>query len=263
MEVLNTALDPVDFFERLRGASERVLFLDYDGTLAPFHRDPDQAVPYPGVESLLKRMTERCATRVILVSGRRLADMRLPLARIRHDEAWGTHGWERITARGGRVDYQPSGSARRGLQLAEKAARQLAPHGARVERKVASIAVHWRGIRRDSAHLVEQGLTTAWRGIACPELERLDFECGMELRVRGRNKGDVVREVVEACAPGAAFAYLGDDFTDEDAFAALEGRGLSVLVRPEPRPTRAQLWISPPSGLLSFLEQWCEQGEEA
>jgi len=35
----------------------------------------------------------------------------------------------------------------------------------------------------------------------------------------------------------SAIAYLGDDQTDEDAFEALHGQGLSVLVRSQYRPT--------------------------
>jgi trehalose-6-phosphatase len=51
-------------------------------------------------------------------------------------------------------------------------------------------------------------------------------------------------------------AYLGDDRTDEDAFKALAGRGLAVLVREELRPTAAAVWLRPPVELLDFLQRW-------
>ena len=51
-------------------------------------------------------------------------------------------------------------------------------------------------------------------------------------------------------------AYLGDDRTDEDAFRQLRGRGLTVLVRDEYRPTAAECWLRPPSELLHFLDAW-------
>ncbi len=54
------------------------------------------------------------------------------------------------------------------------------------------------------------------------------------------------------------FAYLGDDRTDEDAFCALQGRGLNVLVRRERRPTAADLWLEPPEDLLWFLRHWLD-----
>ena len=61
-------------------------------------------------------------------------------------------------------------------------------------------------------------------------------------------------------------AYLGDDSTDEHAFEAMNGHGLSVLVRPRYRPTAAQLWLRPPDEVLDLLEQWleaCEKGNVA
>lgn len=51
-------------------------------------------------------------------------------------------------------------------------------------------------------------------------------------------------------------AYLGDDLSDEGAFIALEGRGLTVLVRHELRPTVTQAWLLPPDELLVFMTRW-------
>jgi trehalose-6-phosphatase len=57
-------------------------------------------------------------------------------------------------------------------------------------------------------------------------------------------------------APDAACAYLGDDFSDEDAFRAIPDEGAVVLVRPNFRATVASLWLRPPEELLQFLERW-------
>ncbi len=51
-----------------------------------------------------------------------------------------------------------------------------------------------------------------------------------------------------------AAAYLGDDTTDEDAFKAIHGRGIGVLVRPQFRATAADFWLQPPEELLDFLQ---------
>ncbi len=65
-----------------------------------------------------------------------------------------------------------------------------------------------------------------------------------------------MRAILSEMGRDAAVAYLGDDRTDEDAFLALHGHGLSVLVRGEFRDTAADVWIRPPEGLVAFLTDW-------
>ena len=87
-------------------------------------------------------------------------------------------------------------------------------------------------------------------------LTLVEFDGGLEIRVPGQDKGDAVRIIVSESHPGAAVAYLGDDQTDEDAFRALKGKGLAVLVRPQSRPTAAEVWLQPPQELIRFFEEW-------
>jgi trehalose-6-phosphatase len=63
--------------------------------------------------------------------------------------------------------------------------------------------------------------------------------------------------------PAATAAYLGDDITDEDAFAALRTRGLTILVRQEPRPSHAAWWLRPPQELIAFLDAWIAAARKA
>ena len=81
------------------------------------------------------------------------------------------------------------------------------------------------------------------------------FDGGVELRA-GRNKGDAVRLILQSTAANAPVAYLGDDETDEDAFQALEGRGLGILVRSQLRRSAARVWLRPPGELRRFLAAW-------
>jgi trehalose 6-phosphate phosphatase len=86
----------------------------------------------------------------------------------------------------------------------------------------------------------------------------LEFEGGLELRV-GRDKGAAIRTLVSEAPPGTPVAYVGDDKTDEAAFLALnqiQAPHLSVLMRPEPRETAANLWLRPPAGMRGFLKRW-------
>jgi trehalose-phosphatase len=93
-------------------------------------------------------------------------------------------------------------------------------------------------------------------------LELLEFDGGVEIRVPGVDKGDVVRFVLNEMEPGTPVAYLGDDATDEHAFRVIRGRGLTGLVRPHWRQTAAQLWLKPPEELVKFLKLWLEAVRE-
>ena len=260
MQVLNRSLDLDQFFARVSSARERVLFIDYDGTLAPFTDRPDRARPYAGVAPLLNRIGRDGATRIVLVTGRRLADLERPLAHIRSHDVWGAHGWQR--ARPGRrpVEFAPTPVEKRSLDEAEKRTREAEALGARIERKPGSIAVHWRGLDPLSVEAVGRLLQRAWRRFERAGLQSLAFEGGVELRARSRHKGSAVTEALaeraERSGSRAVCAFLGDDRTDEDAFRAVRPHGIGVLVRPALRPTRARLWLRPPHELVGFLERW-------
>jgi trehalose 6-phosphate phosphatase len=125
------------------------------------------------------------------------------------------------------------------------------------EIKPGGVAVHWRGLDPAKAEKLAKEIPRLWK----PLLDRaplrlLEFDGGLEIRVAGPGKGDAVRAILKEAGPGAAVAYLGDDQTDEDAFHALKGIGLTVLVRPQSRPTAADVWLQPPRELLQFLQEW-------
>jgi trehalose-6-phosphatase len=90
-------------------------------------------------------------------------------------------------------------------------------------------------------------------------LALLEFEAGLELRV-GRNKGGAVEAILAEAGVSGPVAYLGDDLSDEAAFRAMKGRGLSVLVRREWRETAAEVWLRPPGELKEFLWRWVKAG---
>jgi trehalose-phosphatase len=257
MQVLSPRIDLADFYARLAKASQRVLMLDYDGTLAPFKIRPEQAVPYPGIAEVLRALMEQDNTRIVIVSGRRAAEVAelLPLAR--QPEIWGAHGWERVTAEGEMRMQEPEAAVRQALAQAESAAGPFLVPGARLEQKPASIAFHWRGMPARAVGPLRSRLTDAWRPLAeGGTLELMPFDGGMEMRARGTNKQHAVKAVLSETPPDTPVAYLGDDITDEDAFSAVKAQGLAVLVRPEYRETAADLWIRPPQELLAFLENW-------
>lgn len=257
MQVLTPSLDLASFFHDVAYAPSRLLMLDYDGTLAPFHVQPERAVPYPEVAGVLKDIVAAAGTRVVIVSGRP-ADQLPPLLGLADiPEVWGSHGWERLLPDGRRVVEKPHADALRRLDAAAAAIRPLLPDDSKLERKLASLALHWRGLPQAQAEELERRGRELWEPIAREAgLELLPFDGGLELRTVGRNKHDAVKAVLSETAPESAIAYLGDDLTDEDAFRAVKTRGVGVLVRPRFRETAADVWLRPPDELVEFLQRW-------
>ena len=252
-----------DFWSALAAAPAAALLLDYDGTLAPFHRDPARARPYPGVEPLLERLGRLARDRLVIVSGRAL-DTLCPLLRLHvRPELWGCHGRERRLPDGRRSFMPLPEAARQALAEAEDWTARVTALGGRVERKPGSLAFHWRGLTSEDQHALAQELEQRYARLAqAGTLDWHPFDGGIELRAPGCDKGQAVRQVLGELEEGACVAYLGDDHTDEDAFRALAGRGLSVLVRPMWRATAADLWLRPPEGLRAFLGRWADLREQ-
>lgn len=253
------ALD--DFFAAVAAAPHAALLLDYDGTLAPFRAERDEAFPYPGVRELLRRLIGAGRTRVVVISGRSVDDLVRLLDVAPLPELWGSHGWERRLPDGRYLPPELSATARAGLERAVQAleSRGLA-HA--LEQKPAGVALHWRGLdARTVPHLREE-VGQAWAPIVVGHGLRVHpFDGGLELRVPGRDKGSAVQMLLAELGAAPPLAFLGDDLTDEDAFQCIGDRGLCVLVRPERRPSAAPLWLRPPDELLAFLERWAALDE--
>ena len=258
MQVLTPRVDLAGFVSHIAHAPTRVLMLDYDGMLAPFHVHPERAVPYPAVVAVLKDILKAGGTRVVIVSGRPAHELAPLLPLSERPEIWGSHGWERLLPDGRRIVQEPGGDARKALADAAAAIRETLPAQARLEEKLASIALHWRALPENEARALREEAHARWEPRAqASGLEILPFDGGIELRAVGCNKQYAVKAVLSETEDQSAVAYLGDDITDEDAFRAVKPRGLGVLVRPEFRETEADVWLQPPGELTAFLQHWC------
>ena len=247
---------PSVFGMRLADAQERVLLLDYDGTLAPFAADRVNAFPYANVPLVLEQIMKTCGTRVAVISGRAAHDVPRLIGINPQPEIWGSHGLERLYPDG---RYEMPEIPSETLDCLQRTAAELQSLGLNqvTETKPGAIAVHWRWLPSSK---LEEVKATGYRVLSHatrnPALKLEPFDGGLELRVRGRNKGDAVRTILSEIDAQVPVAYLGDDVTDEDAFRALCGVGLSVLVTPKYRFSAAHMWLKPPDDLLRFLREW-------
>ena len=258
MKILQHDVNPDIFFSSLRTAPHGVLFLDYDGTLAPFHQERGRAMPYPGVTESLDALMKNGRTRVVIISGRWTKDLLPLLPMVHRPEIWGSHGLERLQPTG---EYQLDTMDEASLHVLAEAdtwEEEIKNLGGTFEHKPGCLAIHWRGLNPNNTEQIKKQISERWSDTPHASLSLRNFDGGMELRVQGKNKGVAVETVLNEMPPDSIAAYLGDDLTDEDAFQTLKGKGLAVLVRKEWRATAADLWLQPPEDLLNFLARWQE-----
>ena len=260
MKILNPDIDLELFYHRRNGASQKALLLDYDGTLAPFRIEPNEAEPYPGIREILNRIMRLPDVRLVIITGRWTKDL-IPLLQLeRQPEIWGSHGLERLNPDGSYEIESMDEQHLDGLVAADEWIEEVGL-SSRCEKKPGCLAIHWRGLDKKKVKEIRNVVEPRWSTLAQTwQLSLQEFDGGLELRVPARDKGDAVRTILQEMNQDAVAAYLGDDLTDEYAFRAIKGRGIGILVREELRPTVADLWIIPPEELLTFLSGWIGEG---
>ncbi|MGN6424152.1 MAG: trehalose-phosphatase [Asticcacaulis sp.] len=223
------------------------LFLDLDGTLAPFCDTPDGVGPDARRNGLLRELARRLNGRLAVISGRSIAD----LDRILDNSVLcvaGSHGLQRRDARG----HVMAAPVHPGVQVATDAFDDFAAQrpGALVERKPLSVALHYRNAPQAEGDVQALALELA----RATGLKLQLGACVAELVTLGADKGQALNAFMrEAPFMNASPVFVGDDLTDEDGFrAAVDLSGYGVLVGP-PRPTRAQCRLDSSAAVIDWL----------
>jgi trehalose-phosphatase len=232
--------------------------MDYDGTLAPFRVDRFKSRPWAGVHELLERIQQQRRTRIVVITGRPAAEIAPMLALDPPLEVWGLHGAERFFPDGRRELEQAPAATQAKLEELRESLRHDS-FGGLFEDKANGVVMHWRGVLRKKAELIEQRTRALFEPMARMEgLNLLEFEAGLELRA-GRDKGGAIAAILAEDGGSGPAAFIGDDLSDEAAFRAINKvglHGLSVLVRRQLRKTEATVWLRPPQELRAFLDRW-------
>ncbi|MHA6798126.1 trehalose-phosphatase [Bounagaea algeriensis] len=210
---------------QLARAPRLLVACDYDGTLAPIVTDPTQAKPLPESVHALRSLAALPATTAGVISGRALRDL-ATLSRLPAEvHLVGSHGSEFDVGFVRDLDTETT-QLRTNLQRSVQGI-AASRTGVTLEAKPASVAVHLRRADPETAQAVLGELRAgpaSWEGIHVTEGKSV-----VELSVVQTNKGSAL-DALRHQAGSTAALYLGDDVTDEQAFAQLHGPDLGIKV---------------------------------
>jgi trehalose 6-phosphate phosphatase len=253
---LPSALLHLDKIEEQTEHKKLAVFLDYDGTLTPIVKRPEEALLAEDMRAALQRLASICLLAVI--SGRDRADVE-QLVGLDELIYAGSHGFD--IAGPGAMELQYEGGKERMPEL-DKAEAQLRAQiepipGAQVERKRYAIAVHYRNVAGEEVDHIKRLVADISRQHA--GLKTSGGKMIVELRPDiDWDKGKAVwwlLHKLNADRPKVLPLYIGDDITDEDAFRALIDQGIGILVGEHGEPTFAKFRLADVEEVRQFLHQ--------
>ena len=245
------------FVSRLAGRRP-ALFLDYDGTLTPIVSRPELAVLPPEGRDVLHRVAD--AFPVAIISGRGREDVER-LAGLPGVAYAGSHGFDLSLPRGERSDFRPADwIVPRMTEVRQHLEHEVgAVPGVLIEDKGYSVAVHYRLADPSALPVIRRSVDS----IAGRD-ERLRFTPGkMVFDIRPNlpwDKGRALTHLLDALDLNRdefVPIYIGDDTTDEDAFAVLAvlAGGVGILVSEAPRATKARYRVQAPWEVWAVLDR--------
>lgn len=251
---LPSALEDFDRIATRAKGKRLAVFLDYDGTLTPIVETPELAIMTEDSRQAVRDLSRHCP--VGIISGRDLADVR-DKVRIDSIVYAGSHGFDIAGPQGLQVEQTVGETFLPVLDRAEKAlaAKLSAIEGTLVERKKFAIAIHYRLVALENVERVEAIVDavaaehpTLRKSLGKKIFEfqpRMDWHKGKALLSLLTTLGLDDREVLPL--------FIGDDVTDEDAFRAMQGRGIGIVVWDHPYETAAAYSLENPDQVRDFL----------
>ncbi|CRX39113.1 trehalose-phosphatase [Estrella lausannensis] len=240
--------------DKLQG-KRPLFFLDYDGTLSPITAHPKDARLPPKMKEVLEDLSRRYFTAVI--SGRALADIKellgdMPLY------ISGSHGFVIETDAGVVFRLPEAARYRKDLEEAYLLLKEKISSlpGVVLENKDFSIAIHDRMVEEGFKPIIRT--TVAETSTLFPRLKMNAGKCLFELKpALDWDKGKAVQWILDSISfdpKRECPIVIGDDVTDEDAFRAVKGNGVSIFVMGEKTETHADYILQNTEEVALFLQ---------
>ena len=233
-------------------SKNRVLFIDYDGTLMPFNPNPEAASPTPEIKTLLSVLASDRSNQVIIISGRNKETL----------ENWLGNLYLTLVAEHGGFYKEPNKEWEPCFErpttwkeriLPSLYALQFQYEGTFIEEKHYSLAWHYRSIADKINETDRSQILSAIRSLpAKNEFLVYDEDCTLELRSSGIDKGRFAGLYILRKEQCDFVLAIGDGKTDEDLFDAVNGNGYTIRVGSSTN-SKAKYFIDKQEAVTSFF----------
>ena len=255
----------------LTSAHVLLVALDFDGVIAPLRDDPNASRPLPRSAQAVDRLAALPRTPVGYISGRSMEALHRLSAAPSGTLFIGSHGLETdfsalsadpdSTAAAGSTGWSTPVTAAEAALLDEldaglrdiQAGTPAEGHGElRIEPKPLGRTAHTRGVSANRAEYFHARLDRLATDLA--DMRSFAGHAMTEFAVRLETNGDGLARMIAATRADAVL-FLGDDTTDEDAFAHLNGRSdlVTLAVKVGDQATCAPHRIADPEAVADLL----------
>lgn len=235
-------------------AKNRLLFVDYDGTLVGFKNDPQEAKPDDTLFQLLDELHEQKNTTLVLITGRDMETFskwfkNKNYALITDHGVWVKNGKDWQTTNVINVDWMENV-----IQILESFVDRTP--GTFIERKKYSVAWHYRTADEELAMRRKIELTNVLISLTANSgLSVLDGNKVLEIKSSSIDKGKASTQFLLNSDYDHIIA-IGDDYTDEFMFKELPDWATTIKVGL--KKTNAKYYLNNPKSVRSFLKTLSE-----
>jgi trehalose 6-phosphate synthase/phosphatase len=226
--VLNTELQQKVSI-RYHYGMKRLIFLDYDGTLVPFQKQVNAAIPDNELLQLLKILTEDPSNTVVITSGRDYQTLNSWLGHLKVDMIAEHGAWYREYGKQWRSRNDLNNDWRNEIYHVMETYSRRTP-GSFIEEKSYSLVWHFRRVEEGLGALRAQEMMEDMRHFVSDNgLQMLQGDKVIEIKSISVNKGKAAKRWLQKDDYDFIMA-IGDDHTDEDTFKAVPQDAITIKV---------------------------------
>ena len=211
-------------------SKERLIFLDYDGTLVGFFENPDDSKPDQELIEILEHLTKDINNHIVIISGRGRQSLEEWMKPYTLDII-AEHGvWIKRMDKPFKTFIKINASWKKEiLSLLERYVNRTP--GSFVEEKDYSLVWHYRKVETGLGEVRTRELTSHLKYMTANEnLEVLEGDMIVEIKNSEINKGKAAQKLMKIYPDADFLLALGDDFTDEDTFKAMPEEAYTIKV---------------------------------